>query len=366
MYTFRDLDFNNTRVQEMPLSLGKLEKLVNKYNFAVASLYVLEKQCRFVKLVSLSSGTPVLVHVDSTYDFYVEDCDKHMVRITPVEFSFGDTVLEKYTRKPDPAVLEQKYPKITTSFEIPEEGVERIFESRYKARTHLKDLARAEMCILKECFRQLRRLALCVQGLRYRACVSTHAYMCVSNLGESITGYALADNDSVKKEFFPVCDLEFFYEKADFILSDAETIIASLYSTFAKNQKTTFDTTTAMLQNIPKSLSAIPALDAKKATLSASVAKNSNTLQAMHDAETKMLADFEKAHEEKNVLVKGDLEQRIRSAQHERRKLLRETIKLKEQLAHLNLVSDSFVFDLGILVHAAMQNAAELATLARS
>ena len=93
--------------------------------------------------------------------------EKQNFNISIVDFNTGDTLQERYSDYPDTKQLEEKY-KQTINIDDNNENLEYTLENKYNHKTLLNDMTKTNIKLIKNCFRQLKRISLSVQDLRYR------------------------------------------------------------------------------------------------------------------------------------------------------------------------------------------------------
>ena len=57
----------------MPVSLGKIEKMLLDNKFVITSFYILEEKCEYVKTFSINSGETLIIHIPREYDFIINE-----------------------------------------------------------------------------------------------------------------------------------------------------------------------------------------------------------------------------------------------------------------------------------------------------
>jgi len=89
---------------------------------------------------------------------------------------------------------------------------------------------------LREIFRQLKRLGLCVRNIKYKFCIFYKNYLCCIRRDDSFEGFIVQTREP--KHDYTLCvsiDLESFYEKSTSICEDILSVRMGAYKILEKN-----------------------------------------------------------------------------------------------------------------------------------
>ena len=143
----------------MPQLPPKFEKLLNKNNYAIESIFTFKGICRYIRVISLETGDMIVLFIDPEFAFSPKE-GTSVVELSLVEFvaeSEGDAI-EKFHDYPATKDVEGKY-RVPMDIKIKEDKFEDQAENKYKHKIFLKDFEKPKILQIKACFRQLQRLS---------------------------------------------------------------------------------------------------------------------------------------------------------------------------------------------------------------
>lgn len=221
----------------MPLSFTRLEKLLTSQGLLIQRLFTMQKQLVFLELVSLSNVEHILLYIQSKYAIPVED-RKDAFNIEYIELTDSGDIPNEYAGEMDAYDLEKSYDEIEIDTQMdPFEGgsiVERL-EENYNRPVSMKNSDKEDEMTIKDVFRQLRRLKLCVQNVRYKLSVMYKNYMCCIRRDDDMECYKI-DGLSTKRKLYVSLDLETFYAKIDTLTEDVRIVREGVYKVLDRNQ----------------------------------------------------------------------------------------------------------------------------------
>jgi hypothetical protein len=337
----------------MPLGLAKLEKLINKNNYIIETIYTYETLCRYIKIISASSGDEIVLYIDSQFRLRVSKEEDDRVAIMKlVEFSEGDDTIEKYKEYPGNDQLEPKYRKQLELSEDRDVEMSDKLEEKYKYKIFLKDMDKSKVYTVKTFFRQLQRFSLLVQDLRYKMCMFYKNFVFVTESNDIINCYTV-DNHHVNYRINVVVDLEYFYKKISVVQTDCETIKNSLYALINKNHVECFKNIKMLMVSLQASLSTADFVRTNQEEIDMNLSKSTSllkTLQTKLDSFIKQYAGLDKSREDVYVHEKKRIEDKIRESETVKQKLLNYIISLYEMKDKLIIVLDQTEFDISIFL----------------
>ena len=119
---------------------------------------------------------------------------------------------------------------------LPEKIFEDQLENNYNHPLSLKDVSKDDMKILREIFRQLKRLRLCVQSLKYKLCITYKNYLCCIRRDDTFDGFSiLGISGNRERKLFVTIDLEAMYQKLNTLSLDVKTVREGVYRVLDKN-----------------------------------------------------------------------------------------------------------------------------------
>ena len=354
----------------MPLNLLKVQKLLYSAGFIIDTYFIINKQCQYVKCSSILTGDSLVIHIASGYDFVVDTEASNAYIIRLIEFDVGDNIAEKYGDYPDKKELSDKYSQsLKLSGEINQDELEAEMENNYKKNIDLKSMERDQIMIIKDCFRQLKRLGLSMQGIRYSVCIFQDKYFSI--VAEDLVNCYYIKNFSTdsRRLFFVVCDLEYFYEKMGNINIDIETIKTSIYRLLDKNAEMNIETISKIMKKLVSiDISDNKEISKKKTEYAIQIQKCKLQLDEFAKSEKQIMLDIktEKATEggffndTTFINRKAGLQAKLDSINNERQKVIRFIVELRQKCDNIYLNTDKIEFDNCILANGISKNFMDL------
>jgi len=352
----------------MPLNLLKVQKLMYGAGFIIDTFFISGKRCQYLKATSLVSGDSLVIYISPTYDFFVDQSAGNVFTTRLIEFDSGENVPERYGDYPDMKALSDRYGQTLKLHEdMNEDELEAEMENNYRKRIDLKSLEKEQIIIVKDCFRQLKRLALAMEGIRYKLCIIQDRYLCTFNQ-DIVECYFIKNHTTDgKRLFFVMSDLEYFYEKMSNINGDIDTIKLSIYRLLDKNGETNIET----LVKISKRLSNIETSDKEvtrlKVDYTQQIQRYRLRLEEYNKQESKIKGEISNLdtdggfyNDTSYINKKASLEGQLNGIDSERQKILKLIIQLKQKCDNIYLNYDKIEFDNCILINGITKNFSDL------
>lgn len=337
----------------MPPFPPKLERILNKNNYAIESVFMYKELCRYIRIVSLKTGECILLYTDPEFQF-TEPPDKQIVSMKFVDFTTDDdTEIGKFHEYPDTKQMENKY-RVAVPIKAGEENFEDSVENKYRYKIFLKDMEKPKILTIKAGFRQLQRLSLATRDLQYNLCIFDGVYMFVVEDDDIINCYQLNVQNTL--QISVIVGLELFYKKMESVQEDSTTIKKSLHGIITKNHQTQFDSIKTLIKSLQDSFSSVDIVTNKQMELDTSIAKTSELLEKINIHLASLLEKYRKLEDSKPsddiyVHEKKRIEDGIQAAEKLKQKLLTYNITLKEQKDRLLLSLDQIEFDTSIFIN---------------
>lgn len=369
----------------MPLNLNKVEKLLYENKFIITCFYLYGDLCRYLKLFSVETGETMLLFVSSEYEFIANEAELqarnvevHM--ITVIDFDDSEkSVVEKYSKYPDDKEMEEKYQQNNLNIQSNpnmlgnSENLENEMENNYNKKIFLNNFEKDQISILKDCYRQLKRVGLSVQDLRYNIGIIQEKYLCTIEAEDTIMCYyAKTQTTNNNRIFQIIADLEYFYEKSSVISIDLESIRSGVYKVLDKNQDTNTDNLEILSQSLISIKPQISNLSIKKESYTSTMQKYKKLLSQVLIDEQKLEAELSSLNEKKGgnnsnyftdidyVHQKGKIEGKLKSLKEVRQKILKNLEEIQMLSDNLYLMIDRVEFDSTIMMDSVIKNLNEL------
>ena len=356
----------------MPLSINKLEKLLEKKGLIIDKIYVIDNICIYLELMNTYNADTFLLYIPSKYDIKVE-YKPNIYRIEYIDIDEYGNIAEDYAGNPDDFDLEKTYEQVDLNNDIDKtKDLTKTLEENYNHPVSLKNITKRETDQLREIFRQLRRLKLCVQNVKYKLSILSQYFICSIRYDDTFEAYFIKNtNKKPNLKLMVYIDLETMYEKIDSMTIDVHTIRESVYKILDRNQQKHVQNLHKMLEqknsltlfsdNIldkkTKYFDYLQKLEELLETLNSSERTNIEKITDINDQYSKELTSIKTIH--------SDIERTRQIAKHEteisqinkvRQEIIRNIVMIKSTFEDIALKTDNICFDNTIMIDAILKN----------
>jgi len=223
----------------MPLSVNKLEKLLSLQGFIPKRYFIIDKYIVYIEIVSIKDATIFLMYIPSKYNIPMETCG-NVHKLKYVDVADGHLTSEDVAGEPDDIELEKSYNpvQVISPQRKGQSTIAEHLEENYKKDIDLKEIASQDLKEIKNIYRQLKRLRLCVQSVKYKIAIVYKRFLCTVKRDNSLECYSIKHFGGKKnKKMYITIDLELFYEKMDSLIINMNTVRKELFHILERNQK---------------------------------------------------------------------------------------------------------------------------------
>ena len=366
----------------MPLSIEKLNELLDKKGFISRKYYIEGGYCRFIEILSIHTIDSYLLHIPARYNFEPRVSDRHNVyKIKALSMIKPDSVEHKYAGKLDQTKIASNYNEIELPSQYPHQmkdidsiDMESQLTQQYRRPIILKDVEDRDNLTLQCIFRQLKRLQYCVQFLKYRFGIVYRDYLAVLNTDDTIQCFKIRNfPDTDHRNLYITIDLEVFYENSKVLLDDLEQLQNGIRGVLDKNQEVQskhLDTMLIQQQHIIKVLSS---LQHKKIFLRIELQKYKELFKTIEETINNLMGEINEINQYISQSSGKTQEQYIKR-KHAIYMKLTQLYTKKEEAAHaiihnpkyehhLSLNIDRILFDNNVMLDKIFKNVSQLSKL---
>ena len=235
----------------MPLSTQKLEILLNKKGIIISNYYTIESLIVFIEVMNINSGVTFFIYVPSKYKFPPRN-NENVYKLKYLDIDEEENKADNYTGDLDQNELENKYEQITLGVTAPIYGqnIAPHLEESYKRNINLKNVSNNNMKHVKDNIRQLKRLRLCVQNVKYKLAIVYKNFISYIRRDDSVESLVIKNFQGKNyKQLYVTVDLETLYEKLDCLILNITDIRTALYNVLDKNHFTHTNTLQKLMDN---------------------------------------------------------------------------------------------------------------------
>jgi hypothetical protein len=356
----------------MPLNLLKVQKLLYSAGFLIDTYFTAGKICKFVRATSIVTGDSIVIYIASSYDFVIDENGDNVFALKLIDFENGDSIAQQYGDNPTGKDLTDMYGQsISIKDKSNEDHLEAEMENNYKKKIDLNCMLKDEIITVKDCCRQLKRLALSMTGIRYRLSIMKSKYFWVVN-EDIVDCYYVRKFNTDGRCFFVVADLEYFYEKIQSINTDIDIIKSSIYNVLDKNNKSNVEILSKIVKKLNSSSTGDVKVTKQKTECAQQLQRHRIRLEEYSKRE-KVIKDMLGSlkndggffNDSAYINKKAALESEIDDINSDRQKIIKLVIQLRQKYDTLYLTSDKIDFDNCILVNTIAQNLNDIEELSK-
>lgn len=358
----------------MTLSLSKLENLMSANGFIPTMFFTLDNICVYIQVMSVVNTEMFLLYIPSKYEFSVgKKSNIPSFEIKYIDLENKDNIADDYAGEQDENI-ENIYKEIDTESPTKNNSIGSQLEENYRRKIALGDSIQDNIKQVRNNARQLKRLRLCVQNVRYKIGILYKNFLCAIKKDDSIECYNVKryNNSKDSKQLYVIVDLELFYEKMSSLLSNISTIRQGIYDILNTNRYSNLSTFQSFLEEnkdsiLSPKIASMKAIEyekhLKEATdmLNITISREKIVLENIYNINTKyntsvksLNTDIEKAH----LLTKYNNE--LTDIQKIKEDIIKILIELTEKYQNIILTTDNTMFDNNVMIECIIKNFSEL------
>lgn len=356
----------------MPLKLSKLESLLSMHHLTILCLYTLQSVVVCVKVFCLLNGISFIITIDKEFQLGVDPfVTENIMVLEKIEFKDGESTVERFTTSPSDKEVKDMYDiNLDKEYEDSQVDVEANMRQKYKQKILLRDASSGGDALLKDCMRQLKRLSLSFDHLKYSICITENQIMTIAYNSEKMQSFLLKPSSSAngRRRVFILVSLEYFYEVPEDVIEDIKHIKHALFQILDENAAKAREKLFAMLSKFDVVGQVIHALGEEKASLTNYLEQYKNFLTDLMVKEKALDGKLDNLHEElanlrindtSYVHQKQDLQDQKEKILRLKQQILRNILETESTNDNLYLKGDKCDFDNIVLVDAILKNIKE-------
>lgn len=352
----------------MPLSLDKLEQILESKNFIIKKLFVIKSEVIFIEILNIVSADSCLIYIPSKYTIYEDERDG-IYDIEQMEMDFEGNIAEKYSEQPSIFDLENTYQEINLE-SSKDDNMETYLEEKYNYPIDFKDVIAKDLSQIRENFRQLKRLKFTVQNINYKLAIISKNYICTIKRDNSLDGFIIKNHEkNIDKQLLVYIDLESLYSKFDTLTEDIKVVKENITNILDINQNKHIQNLKKMVEKTVYLSTISQKIHNKKLEYKNQLIQLDKLFQKLSEYENtlseKMLEISNKYSYRNNKSVHDDIQKaqelsvynnKLRKVGDLKQELVKTTISIKENYEKLTLKVDSVFFDSSIMINTIIKN----------
>ena len=356
----------------MTFSLAKLEKVLNEHSILIKNIYTQSGDCIYIEIYSVNTGDNILLYIPSKYSIPAPS-SKNVFKIKDIEISEEGTIVGDYTNEPDKFELEKIYTEIDLPMDTAEgesgKKIEEKMEEKYDRKISLKNIDDIDIKKLREIFRQLKRLALCVQSVKYKLCICYKHYICcIHRDGTTLKGYNIKEYKSREDNMrlLATVDLPTFYEKLSNVTVEIKQVLSGVQKVLDRNQNKHTEHLSKILEQRATLLNTSKIIFTKKKEYQQYLEKlekmlidiqkveeiKNNSLKALHNTISLRDKSIKAVHSDTEDIYRiSSIETEIENILKTKQEILTNMSYVRTKYDNISLQIDNICFDLIVLTH---------------
>jgi hypothetical protein len=360
----------------MPLSLEKLEYFSKLNGYIITRYFEKDNRLHSFEILSSETADCSIIYVPDKYNFGVSSSNDRVYTITNVQVSddMRDS-LEDYVQISN-SDIRQSYSDLDIQSELPSShktSMSEHLDNTYKHTIILNDLKERDTILLKDMYRQLRRLKYCLHGIQHKIAIMNAPYMGFVDQENNILIYYIEKLKREKiRKMYVVIKLDIWFDKVTIINDEVNQIFSGIYSVLNTNQiqhtknikkmiyknsniGTDADNLTQFKLESQRYIEKFEDLLKKTNTIITSSQEEIDRIDAENTDD--LNADMKRNHKKKQ------LKNKIRKVFGKKETILKHMVELKSTYENVSLSVDSILFDNIIMLDKILDNFKKLEKL---
>lgn len=356
----------------MALSLQKLEKLLGSKGLLLKRYFTIGGMCVYIEVLVMENADIFFLYIPSKYDIKAPE-NSSTFKISAIDVNEDGTIAGDYAGELDNVELEKTYEEVDIDINpsVHTDDLEGKLVNHYNHPLSLKDVSKQDMKQLREVFRQLKRLRLCVQSLKYKLCIVFRNYLCCIRRDDTFEGFTIRGSTGThERKLFVTIDLEALYDKMNTVHMDVKTIREGVYRVLDKNQVKHTRNLQKILEHKADFVNSSEFVSKRKAKYTVYLKQLEIMLERLKKAEYSAIqsitninqrynseasikglhTDIEKSH----LIVK--YEERLNNINIVKQDIVQNILAVKGRLEDLSLKVDKVCFDNIVMLDAILRN----------
>ena len=334
----------------------------------------------YLEVFNTLTAENFLLYIPSKYEISTDGVvGNDIYKISYIKINENGYIPGDYGGEPDDYELQKQYEEVDVNFtpDLKRTDLTERLEHNYNYPVALKDIGKDDVSKLREIFRQLRRLKLCVQNVKYKVCIIYKSYMCCIRRDDTFEAFKIKNySNEGNRRLYVSLDLETLYKKIDSVEVDIQTIRESIHRVLNKNQVKN----AMMLRKMMKQKEIIDSFSEnvyeKTKAYTDCLSKLEDLLKKLVKSENEVLInldsldrkydnpdlkgihnDIERTHQ------KSQTEDKLNKIKNVKQELIQNIIDIRCRQEDLTLRVDVATFDCAIMIDAVMKKIMYLAKM---
>jgi hypothetical protein len=360
----------------MSLSIDKLEYFAKLNGYGILRYFEKSNRLFACEVLSTQTGDASIVFIPKEYNFQTNSDEKqHTIKIVNVADNMEDNI-EDFVQITN-SDIRQSYSDLEIDSHLPslhKASMSEHLDNIYKHTIILDDLKEKDSILIKDMYRQLRRLKYCLHGIQHKLAIMNAPYLGIINQDNEIEIYYI---DKLKREtirkLYVVVKLDLWFDKVNVIDDEINQIFTGIYSLLNTNQLQHTKNIQKMIKRNSHIATDSQKLSKYKMQCQAHIDKFNGLLTKANEiiSGIQKEIDFEQNEINENDLNAdmrrshkiNKLQTKIRKVYNKKETTLKHVVDLKSNYEDVSLSVDSILFDNIIMLDKIFSNFKTLETL---
>lgn len=351
----------------MSLSVEKLINICASNGLIPIKYFVYKGDLLFLETISISKGLSLMINIPRKYHFDISDLSSDEIYKIK-KMRINRDFLYKPHKSPTKVDMQKIYSEIEVMKEFDpnidtKELEEKLLES-YRREISLNSAESEDMGILKDIFRQIERLKLCVQGIEYKICIISKNYLCAIDEDNEISCYYIKHySKGAYRKLFTSLDLNLIFENVENIESHIEQVLWGVDGILQKSRNLHYDKLLVMTETCKNIGEKIANIESERVQINSCIQNYQNLIQETLNREKifeEKISNLRSGDNLTNDLTvsreRSKLEKNISSLIDIRNDSMSKLIHLRDKWSDLGLKIDNVLFDNIVLINNILNN----------
>tara|TARA_Y100000389_G_scaffold198247_1_gene234404 strand:- start:3591 stop:4676 length:1086 start_codon:yes stop_codon:yes gene_type:complete len=354
----------------MTLTLNKLSKILKNNGLIPKKYFLLDKYCIYIEVFSMLNADNFLVYIPSKYDLKYEN-EGEYYDLKEVNVPENGEIPVEYAGEVDDNKLEDTYDNVDLDLSINKSdtgSLEDKLNESYDVPISLKDITLNDTNRIREIFRQLKRLKLCVQNIKYKICILYKSYMCCIRRDNTFDAFLAKElNGGEDMKLMITIDMESLIKSLSCVAHDVKTVRESIYKVLVKNQTKHIKVLEKMLDYKNTLSNNFINIKTKQKRYNGYIKSLEEMFSVVEKQENSLLLQIEQANEkysESSSLnqdiershVVGKINDELKQLSVVKQEIMKNLVVIKSKLENLSLRVDEICFDNIVMIDAITRN----------
>lgn len=350
----------------MSLSISKLNNICETNGLVPLKYFKYKDNLLFLQTISLKKGFSFMINIPKKFTFEDDLDGGDVYKLKKIKFD-KETLKQLY-KSPDNKELDKIYSEIKVAKEFdPNLDVNELEEKLmevYKKQIYLSKMDKEELHQIRDIFRQIERLKLCVQGIDYKITIIFKNYLCcVDEDGEIECYYIKHFKSGFYRKLFISLNLTLLFDNISNLENHLQEVYDGVNEILARSQESHLQKFLITIDSCRQVGEKINKIKEIRMNIKGCIQKYENTLNKLilfqKSLETKFISLQKNDNLENNlnyIREKNKIEKELSEVEEIKVKVMEQLVSLRDKDSDISLKVDKILFDNILMLNNIINN----------